>query len=121
MHYVKKKTCRAAGLRGRMKGCPFMAKDLRVGALLDVYGAFLSEKQRTVAEHYYFDDLSLSEIAENESISRQAVRDIIRRTQELLTRYESECGYREKFALLKKLAAAEKPDTDRLKEIIDSL
>ena len=98
-----------------------MAKDLRVGALLDVYGPFLSEKQRTLAEHYYFEDLSLSEIAENENISRQAVRDIIRRTGEMLARYESECGYRAKFDKLKTLAESESPDIEKIKEVIYSL
>ena len=98
-----------------------LAKDLRIGALLDVYGAFLSEKQRTLAEHYYFDDLSLSEIAENENISRQAVRDIIRRTGETLAKYENECGYCAKFTLLKSLAEAENTDIRKLKEITDTL
>ena len=98
-----------------------MPKDLLVGGLLDVYGPFLSEKQRAVAEHYYFDDLSLSEIAENENISRQAVRDIIRRTQEALLKYEAECGYREKFTRLKKLCESDEPDAVMIKEIVDTL
>ena len=54
-------------------------KDLYVSALLDVYGFVLSEKQRTLTEYYYNDDLSLSEIAENEGITRQGVNDLIKR------------------------------------------
>ena len=42
-----------------------MSKDLHISALLDVYGAFLGAKQREITEHYYNDDLSLAEIAEN--------------------------------------------------------
>ena len=54
-----------------------MPKDLSVSALLDFYGPFLSEKQRNLLHHYYDEDLSLSEIAENEQITRQGVRDQI--------------------------------------------
>lgn len=98
-----------------------VAKDLRFGALLDVYGAFLSEKQRIIAEHYYFDDLSLSEIAENEGISRQAVRDLIRRVGETLEKYEKECGYYAKFSSLKRLCEGEKNINPDIKKIADSL
>lgn len=98
-----------------------MAKDLRIGALLDVYGAFLSDKQRAIAEHYYFEDLSLSEIAENENISRQAVRDLIRRTGEVLEKYEDTCGYYKKFSSLKQLASQNDADFKKIKEIIETL
>ena len=98
-----------------------MAKDLRIGALLDVYGAFLSDKQRAIAEHYYFEDLSLSEIAENENISRQAVRDLIRRTGETLEKYEDKCGYYKKFSFLKQLASQSDADFKKIKEIIETL
>ena len=70
-----------------------MAKDLSVGALLDVYGAFLSDKQRELMSHYFNDDLSLAEIAENEGTTRQAVSDIIRRGEAQLRKFERECGY----------------------------
>lgn len=96
-----------------------MPKDLFVSALLDVYGCFLSEKQRIFTEYYYNDDLSLSEIAENEGITRQAVRDIINRTRNQLKKFEEECGYCNKFIELKKLA--DENSLDRIKEIIDTL
>ena len=98
-----------------------MAKDLHIGALLDVYSPFLSEKQRVIAEHYYFDDLSLSEIAENENISRQAVRDLIRRVGETLVAYEEKCGYYKKFTALKQLCDKETLDINEIKKITDSL
>ncbi len=66
-----------------------MAKNLEVTLLLDYYGELLTEKQRTIAGYYYFDDLSLAEIAENEGVTRQAVRDMIRRTEIQLIELES--------------------------------
>ena len=48
-----------------------MAKDLEISFLLDFYGDMLTEKQREVIEFYYNEDLSLSEIADNEGITRQ--------------------------------------------------
>ncbi len=99
-----------------------MAKDLYVSALLDVYGVFLSEKQRTFCEFYYNDDLSLSEIAENEGITRQGARDIISRTESQLKKFELECGYCEKFLLLKKLADENfDNNSQQIKQIIDNL
>ena len=80
-----------------------MAKDLTICALLDVYGVFLSDKQREIMSHYYNDDLSLSEIAENEGTTRQAVSDIIRRGEGTLKKYENGCGYVKKISELKKI------------------
>ena len=58
-----------------------MAKDLEISFLLDFYGDMLTEKQREVIEFYYNEDLSLSEIADNEGITRQGVRDSIKRAE----------------------------------------
>lgn len=52
-------------------------KDLRIGFLLDFYGEVLTERKRTVLDLYYNDDLSLSEIADELGVSRQAVREMI--------------------------------------------
>ena len=97
-----------------------MPKDLYVSSLLDVYGYCLNEKQRTVLEYYYNDDLSLSEIAENEGITRQGVADLIKRSETQLRQLESKCGYCEKFMKLKSLSAVlSNTDNSNLKEIID--
>lgn len=56
-------------------------KDLSISALLDHYGAILSERRRYVLELYYNDDFSLAEIAENAGISRQGVRDLIKKVK----------------------------------------
>jgi len=54
-----------------------VAKNLEISFLLDFYGSMLTEKQRIMIEYYYNDDLSLAEIADNEGITRQGVRDSI--------------------------------------------
>ena len=65
-----------------------MAKNLEISVLLDVYGEMLTEKQRAITGYYYDDDLSLAEIAENEGVTRQAVRDVIHRTELQLVAFE---------------------------------
>ena len=74
-----------------------MEKNLHISALLDVYGAFLGEKQRKLTAYYYNDDLSLSEIAENEGITRQGVRDSIKRAETQLTDMEERLGLVKRF------------------------
>lgn len=74
-----------------------MAKDMKISFLLDFYGNMLTEKQREVVEFYYNDDLSLSEIAENEGITRQGVRDAIKRAESQLLEMESRLGFAKRF------------------------
>jgi Uncharacterized protein conserved in bacteria len=66
--------------------------------LFDFYGELLTEKQREYFDLHYNEDLSLSEIAESEGISRQGVWDIIRRAEESLRRYEERTGLVARFA-----------------------
>jgi predicted DNA-binding protein YlxM (UPF0122 family) len=69
-----------------------LAKDLEISLLLDYYGSVLTEKQRKVVACYYNDDLSLSEIAQNEGITRQGVRDAIKRGEAQLRDMEKDLG-----------------------------
>lgn len=70
-----------------------MAKDLHISVLLDFYGDMLTEKQREVMVQYYNDDLSLAEIAENFGITRQGVRDAIKRGENVLFELEEKVGF----------------------------
>ncbi len=73
-----------------------MAKNLEISILLDTYGDLLTEKQRDITGYYYDDDLSLAEIAENEGVTRQAVRDVIHRTELQLISFEERLGFAER-------------------------
>lgn len=72
-------------------------KNLEIGFLLDFYGDVLSERKRTVLDLYYNDDLSLAEVAEEIGISRQGVRDLIRKAGEELSFYEEKLGLAKRF------------------------
>ncbi|TDM13861.1 putative DNA-binding protein [Macrococcus bovicus] len=72
-------------------------KTMRMNYLFDFYQGLLTDKQRNYLERYYLDDESLSEIAETFEVSRQAVYDNIKRTDELLEDYEVKLGLYRKF------------------------
>ncbi len=65
---------------------------LRVVLLLDFYGALLTEKQRQYLEYHFQNDLSLAEIAEEFGVTRQAVHDVLKRSEGVLEAYESRLG-----------------------------
>ena len=67
-------------------------KNLKIGRLLDFYGEILSDRKRLVLEYYYNDDLSLSEIADEIGISRQGVRDSIKKGEDELLFFEEKLG-----------------------------
>lgn len=65
-----------------------LEKFLKMSILFDFYGALLTEKQQRCLQMHFSDDLSLSEIADQLGVSRQAVYDIIHRSEQLLNEYE---------------------------------
>ena len=69
-----------------------MDRLVELGQLLDCYGAFLTERQRSLVRQYAYEDCSLREIAEREGITRQAVRDAIRRAETELREMEAKLG-----------------------------
>ena len=73
-------------------GAGRLAKDLKMSLLCDFYGDLLTDKQRDCLELYYDQDLSLGEIAENTGITRQGVRDSIKRGEATLLEMEGALG-----------------------------
>ncbi|HHX79250.1 MAG TPA: hypothetical protein GX695_05845 [Acholeplasmataceae bacterium] len=90
--------------------------------LYDFYGDLLTEKQQIYFKDYYFDDLSLAEIAINHEVSRNAVYDSISKVYKLLENYEKKLGLLDKFQKREKLFAEYKNfNEDKINEIINKL
>lgn len=88
-----------------------MEKNVKISILCQIYGKLLTEKQLQILTDYYNNDLSLSEIAENNNITRQAVRDIIKKGENKLFELE------EKLLIMEKMMKQEKA----LQEILNEL
>ena len=71
------------------------------GMLYDFYGELLTPHQKKIYEDAIVNDLSLSEIANEQGISRQGVHDIITRCDKALAEYEEKLHLVEKFARIK--------------------
>ena len=80
---------------------------LKYSILLELYGGLLTEKQVELLDCYYNQDLGLSEIAENLGITRQAVRDNLKKGENNLVEYE------EKIHLMQKIDKIDKLDIDK--------
>lgn len=79
-------------------------KRAEIGSLMDFYASVLSARQREVLEFYYYEDFSLSEIAENIGITRQGVRDTIKHGEEALLAFEKALGLLKKSVVIHEAA-----------------
>ncbi len=93
-------------------------KNMRFPLLLDAYGELLSEHRREIFDLYYSEDLSLSEISENTGISRQGVRESIKKTEAELLRLEECLGLVARQNALSREAAAQ---ADALRDLLPGL
>ncbi len=78
-------------------------KRVEIGFLLDLYGNILTEKQKLSMDLYFQQDFSLSEIAEQLGITRQAVRDSLIRAETTLYDTEARLGLMKRFEKIRKL------------------
>ena len=78
-----------------------MDKVIYLTNLFDYYGELLTDKQQAYFKYYYFDNLTLSEIAENESVSRNAVHKQIKDAENKLIHYESILKQYQNYAKIK--------------------
>ena len=88
-----------------------MEEKVKISMLCQFYGKLLTQKQSEFINDYYNTDLSLSEIAENNNITRQAVRDIIKKGEKKLFEYE------EKLAFMKRMLKQNKKIAKILSQI----
>ncbi len=88
-----------------------MEKNVKISILCELYGKLLTKKQYEFLNDYYNNDLSLSEIAENNKITRQAVRDNIKKGEKKLFEYE------EKLLFMKRMFNQEKKIEKVLSEL----
>ena len=88
-----------------------MEQNVKMSILCQIYGKLLTEKQYKLLDDYYNNDLSLSEIAENLEITRQAVRDNIKKGENKLFEFE------EKLEIMKKTMEQEEKIAIILSEI----
>lgn len=73
-----------------------MERKVTLSMLINIYGKLLTDNQLAILADYADNDLSLSEIAENNNITRQAVNDIIKKGENKLLEYESKLGIMKK-------------------------
>ncbi len=91
---------------------------VRKTLLYDFYGELLTEHQKTVFESSVFQDLSYSEIAGELKISRQAVYDLLHRSEKLLEDYEKKLGLVERFLAARESFRALSHEIDTLTELL---
>ncbi len=104
-----------------------MEKNVKISMLNEIYGKLLTQKQFEMINDYYNQDLSLSEIAENNKITRQAVRDILKKGEKKLFEYEEKLLFMKRTLnqekriekVLAELTKIQKNDSD--KQIADVL
>jgi predicted DNA-binding protein YlxM (UPF0122 family) len=74
-----------------------MNEILEKSLLYDFYGELLTPRQKDIYEQYILEDLSLSEIAANQGISRQGIHDLVRRCEKILEGYENKLQLVKRF------------------------
>ncbi len=97
-----------------------MEEKVRISILLELYGKLLTEKQYEFMDLYYNQDLSLSEIGDNEDITRQAVRTILLKSKKKLEEFENQLKFMQKEEKIKK-CIEELEETNADKKILKKL
>lgn len=96
-------------------------RSVHMNLLFDFYSQLLTEHQRTVFRHYYHDDLSLGEIAEDLGVTRQAVYDLLRRSERALESYEARLGLVKRYLSTRQAMAAVKEEFEALAQDVAAI
>lgn len=96
------------------------AKNMLLPCLLDIYGALLTDRKRELLEYYYDDDYSLAEISELTGISRQGVRDSIKKSEAELAAFEERLHLHERITVAEECIVAANEIIDELAASTDS-
>ena len=93
-----------------------MEEKVKISILCELYGKLLTEKQFEFLDDYYNNDLSLSEIVENNGITRQAVRDNLKKGECKLFEFEEKLGLMEKTILQEEKIAVILSELNKIKD-----
>lgn len=96
-----------------------MESIVKQSLLYDFYGELLTDHQRAVYEDAVFNDMSLSEIAQERGISRQGVHDLIKRCDRLLDGYEEKLQLVSKFQQTRQMVAEIRKKLQQFRETRD--
>ena len=98
---VKKKYLTASFFSCKIGKVIVMEEILKQTLLYDFYGELLTEHQQNVYEDVVLNDYSLSEVAQDQGISRQGVHDLVKRSTRILEEYEEKLHLVEKFVAVR--------------------
>ena len=94
-----------------------LEKAIQLSSLFDIYGTLLTSRQQQVFRCYYFDDISLGEIADILDITKQAVKDCLDKAEKILLDYESKLKIGQKLELEQQVLSGDKTLQEKIKKI----
>lgn len=94
-----------------------MEEIVKLSLLYDFYGELLTRHQKSIYEDYFFNNIGLSEIAEERGTSRQAVHDMVKRCEKLLQGYEDRLHLVERFINTKDMVKQVKEEVNKLRDL----
>ena len=102
-----------------------LEKKQRVNLLMDCYMDLLTDKQQDYLTFYYAEDLSLSEIAEDLNVSRNAVYDNLKRAVHLLEEYEEKLHllhkHQQRLDLIDRIEQEQQTSREQLNDYLEML